>query len=314
MQQLPMYEILSKSLLLILTVFYSLPSSGQNQLTFPGAEGFGAYSKGGDGEQTLYASNLNDSCPESLRWAIEQEGSRALAPVKSGVYKWDDHPPKPGKLRESRKFLEGSSPHFEYLKIHATTQFPGAEPSKAHANEEFEECIIVKEGRMKVTIEGQSRILEAGGVILLTPRQMHSLENVGTTNLTYYVMKYKSKKKMDIARGIASGGSLMLNADSLAFKPSARGGGKAYFDRPTAMCERFEMHVTQLNSKGPSHKPHAHAETEIILVLSGETEMTIAGKEYKGSAGDFYFMDSQLLHGVRNATDEPCAYFAFKWK
>lgn len=247
-------------------------------------------------------------------WKKELDKREPLEAVESGVYRWEDQHIKRGELKESRKFLEGSSPHFEYLKIHASTQFPGAKPSKAHANDEFEECIIVKEGRMKVTIEGKSSILEAGGVILLMPQQMHSLENVGETNLSYYVMKYKSKKKMNIARGQVSGGSLMLNKDSLVFKSSARGGGRKYFDRPTAMCERFEMHITQLNHKGPSHKPHVHIETEIILVISGETEMTLDGKEYKASAGDFYFMNSQLSHGVRNATDKPCSYFAFKWK
>lgn len=236
-----------------------------------------------------------------------------LPPVKSGVYRWVEHPVKLSEDRESRKILEGTSPHFEYLEIHATTQFPGAKPGTAHANEDIEECLIVKEGTMKATIEGQSRILGAGSVILLMPQQMHSLENIGKSNLTYFVMRYRSKKKMDLERGQASGGSLMLNADSLDFKPSARGGGRAYFDRSTAMCERFEMHVTRLNKKGPSHEPHAHIETEIILVLSGKTEMMIDGKEYKGEPGDFYFMNSQLLHGVRNANDEPCSYFAFKW-
>ena len=238
----------------------------------------------------------------------------SLQAVDSGVYKWADHPAIPGNLRESRKFLEGSSPHFEYLRIHATTQFPGASPSRAHANEEYEECIIVKEGKMKATIEGKSQILETGGVVLLMPQQMHSLENVGNTPLTYYVVKYKSKKRMNIARGIASGGSLMLHADSLTFKPSSKGGGRKYFDRATAMCERFEMHVTQLNNKGPSHEPHTHEETEIILVLSGETEMTIGGNRYEGKAGDFYFLGSQLAHGVSNIGDKPCSYFAFKWK
>jgi len=236
-----------------------------------------------------------------------------LSPVKSGVYRWIDHPVKVGEEGESRKILEGTSPHFEYLEIHATTQFPGAKPGTASANEDIEECLIVKEGIMKATIEGRSQVLGAGGVILLMPQQMHSLENIGKGNLTYFVMRYRSKKKMDLERGHASGGSLMLNADSLTFKPSARGGGRAYFDRSTAMCERFEMHVTQLDKKGPSHEPHAHIETEIILVLSGKTEMTIAGKEYQGEPGDFYFMNSQLLHGVRNANDEPCSYFAFKW-
>lgn len=237
-----------------------------------------------------------------------------LKPVESGVFKWKDHPVEVSTDRQSRKIFEGSSTHLSYLEIHATTQFPGAKSSKAHANDDIEECIIVKEGKMEVSVEDRKATLGAGGVILLMPRQMHSVKNVGNTNLTYYVMRYRSKKKMDLERGISSGGTLLLNTDSLPFRPSARGGGRAYFDRPTAMCDRFEMHVTQLNTKGPSHEPHSHDETEIILVISGETELTIDGKVYQGSDGDLFLMESQLLHGVRNASDKPCSYFAFKWK
>lgn len=236
-----------------------------------------------------------------------------LQPVNSGVYKWAEQSVKFGDLKESRKILEGESTHFEYMEIHATTQYPGAEASHAHANDDIEECIIVKEGLMKVIRDEKNTVLGPGSVFLLLPHQMHSLQNAGDTNLTYYVMKYRSKKKIDYERGQASGGSLLLNADSLTFKPNSRGGQFAYFDRSTAMCERFEMHVTQLNQKGPSHEPHAHIESEIILVLSGETEMTIDGKEYSGTAGDFYFMDAPTKHGVRNASDKPCSYLAFKW-
>ena len=233
--------------------------------------------------------------------------------VMPGVYRWTDYEAILNDDRESRKMLEGTSPHFEYLEIHATTQYPGAEPSTAHANEDIEECIIIKEGTAEATTEGTSQILGAGSVILLMPQQIHSIKNIGKTNLTYYVMRYKSKKKMDLERGEASGGSLMLNADSITFKPSERGGGWVYFDRATSMCERFEMHVTQLNKKGPSHKPHTHIETEIIWVISGETEITIDDKEFTAGPGDFYFINSQLMHGVRNATNETCKYFAFKW-
>ena len=236
-----------------------------------------------------------------------------MKPVESGVYKWKDLSVKRNGDREGSVLFEGQSPHFDYFKIHSTTQYPGAKPSTAHANEDKEECIIVKEGTMEVTIDGETRILGPGGVVLLMPRQMHSLANAGDDNLTYYVMQYRSRKPMNISRGVSSGGSLMLNADSLEFKESSRGGSRPYFDRSTAMCERFEMHVTQLNKKGPSHNPHSHIESEIILVISGKTEMTIDGEEYTGDPGDLYFMDSQLFHGVRNATDEPCSYFAFKW-
>lgn len=238
-----------------------------------------------------------------------------LSPVESGVYAWESHPVKMGEKKESRKILEGTTTHFDYFKIHATTQYPGAAPSTAHANDVYEECIIVKEGTMNITIEGKSQLLQTGGVILLMPQQMHQIKNVGDDNLTYYVLKYKAKKEMDIARGQDAGGSLMLNRDSLTFKRSSRGGGIKYFDRPTAHTDRFEMHITHLNKKGPSHKPHAHDETEIILMLTGESSMIIDGKHYEGKAGDFYLMESQLQHGVSNASDtEPCSYFAFKWK
>ena len=237
-----------------------------------------------------------------------------LPTVQPEAYHWADRPVKVNGDRESGVFLEGTSPHFEYVKIHATTQYPGARPSPAHANKDMEELIIVKEGMMKATVDGKSKILGAGSVVLIMPQQMQSLENVGKSKLSYYAMKYRSKKPVNIERGLAAGGSVMLNADSLAFKTSERGGSRAYFDRPTAMCERMEMHVTQLNKKGPSHTPHSHLETEIILVVSGQTEMTIDGKEYKAGPGDFYFVNSELFHGVRNASDESCSYFAFKWK
>lgn len=236
-----------------------------------------------------------------------------LPAVQPGAYYWADRTLKISTDRESGVFLEGTSPHLEYVKIHATTQYPGAKPSPVHANKDMEELVIIKEGTMKATVDGKSKILGAGSVLVIMPEQMQSFENVGNGNLSYYAMKYKSKKPVNIERGITGGGSMMLNVDSLIFKLTEKGGGRPYFDRATAMCERLEMHVTQLNKKGPSHNPHAHIETEIILVISGQTEMTIDGKEYTAGPGDFYFINSELFHGVRNAADKPCSYFAFKW-
>jgi quercetin dioxygenase-like cupin family protein len=234
-------------------------------------------------------------------------GFAQLSALKPGVYRWSDRPVKVNGDRESGVFLEGTAPDLDYLRIHATTQYKGAKPSPAHINKEREELVIVKEGMMKATVNGKTKILGAGSVVLIMPQQMQSFENVGNGPLTYYAIQYKSIKPVNIERGIATGGSMMLNADSLVFKSTDKGGGRAYFDRATSMCERLEMHVTQLNKKGPSHTPHAHGETEIILVISGETEMTIDGMDYKAGPGDFYFVNSDLLHGLRNAADKPCS-------
>lgn len=234
--------------------------------------------------------------------------------VSPGVYKWGTLPVKAEAERETRPIMEGSSPHFAYLEIHAITQAKGAEPGPDHANDSIEALIIIKEGVAKITIEGKATVLGPEGVALLLPKQRHTIENIGDGPLSYYMMRYRSRLPVDQDRGMTAGGSLMLNADSLVFKPGKRGGGRPYFDRPTAMCENFEMHVTRLDQKGSSHQPHTHIDTEIILIISGETEMTIGGKDYFGKAGDLYFINSQLLHGIRNVTDNPCMYFAFKWR
>lgn len=52
---------------------------------FPGAEGYGSYSKGGRGGELIIVSNLNDSGPGSLRDAVEREGPRTILFEVGGI-------------------------------------------------------------------------------------------------------------------------------------------------------------------------------------------------------------------------------------
>jgi quercetin dioxygenase-like cupin family protein len=245
---------------------------------------------------------------------IAMTATAQLKPITSGVYHWNELPVKKDVQREFRSIMEGTTNEFSYFEVHATTQEKGATPKPPHAQTDIEELMIIKEGKMKATIGNKVSILGAGSVLLIAPGDMQTFENVGDGPLTYYVFQFRSRNGVDMERNNKAGGSLLLNADSLPFKESTKGAGKKYFDRPTATCSNYEIHITQLNKKGPSHAPHTHVDTEIILVIDGEAEMTIDGKDYKASAGDMIIAESGKLHGVGNATEKPCSYFAFKWR
>jgi mannose-6-phosphate isomerase-like protein (cupin superfamily) len=237
-----------------------------------------------------------------------------LKPVPSGVIHWSDLPVKKDNQREGRKIAQGTTNEFEYFEIHATTQEKGAVPRPAHTQKDIEEMIIIKEGSMKCSIGNKTTVLGRGGVLLIPPLEPQTFENVGNGPLTYYVFQFRSKKSMNMERSVQAGGTLLLNYDSLEYKETGSKGTRKYFDRPTAMCENYEMHITCLKEKGPSHTPHQHADTEIILIIDGNTEMMIDGKTYTAGPGDLYIAESGKLHGISNATEKPCSYFAFKWR
>lgn len=59
------------------------------QLSFPGAEGHGAFSEGGRNGELLIVDNLNDSGPGSLRDAVNRPGPRTIAFEISGIIDLD---------------------------------------------------------------------------------------------------------------------------------------------------------------------------------------------------------------------------------
>lgn len=237
-----------------------------------------------------------------------------LQPVRSGVFHWNDLPVKKDGLRESRKILEGTTAEFSWFEIHATTQLKGALPRPPHAQDSTEELIIIKEGTLKCSIGSKTEILGAGSVLLIPPKEKQVFENAGNGPVTYYVLMFRAIKPMDPERCIMAGGSLLINADTLKYTEKNDKGTRNYFNRPTTMCANYEMHTTTLHKKGPSHASHQHEDTEIILVISGEVEMIIDGKYFKGSAGDLFIAESGTVHGVGNPSAIPCTYFAFKWR
>jgi (S)-ureidoglycine aminohydrolase len=230
------------------------------------------------------------------------------------VCHWNSLETKKDSSRDRKEILEGRTPDLSMLEIHASTLGPGMAPHPPHTHSDMEELLIVKAGTLRATINGVASLLGPGSIALALPGDEHGFVNAGTTNATYYVLKFQTGSMLNTQRGRASGGSFTINWDTLAIQPTDRGEKREVFDRSTALFKRLELHATTLNPGRVSHAPHTHKQEEIILLRSGNVEMQIGDKFYPASAGDLVFLSSGILHALRNTGSGPCQYFALQWQ
>jgi len=255
---------------------------------------------------------------KKLFWAviflIPTIGLCQRTPVQSKMYAWKKPVNKIDKNIFSTTLLEGSVYDMEYLQMSSNAITPGKKKISLKVPGNEEHLLLMKSGKLTISIKDSTWTLGGGSIALLMPGENYAIQNATSDSCTYYLMKYRSKLPMDVARGNSSGGSLVKDWNKITFKPHDKGGIRNYFERPTAMCKRFEMHVTTLKEGIKSHEPHTHRAEEIVLIIDNKTEMQIDDKFYKGGAGDIYYLGSNVSHAIRNDGTGTCTYFAFQFE
>jgi len=182
---------------------------------------------------------------------------------------------------------------------------------KVTANQE--KFYIIKTGIADIELNDQKTQFNRGSVVCVLPGDKIQIKNNGNDLLQLYEMSYSAGEKINIERGVKAGGSFITLWDNIKFKPHERGGVRQFFDRPTAMFNRFDIHVTQLNVGFKSHEPHTHVNEEIILMLDGNAEVQIGTTHQKANPGDVILYGSNILHNITNVGSIPCLYFAIQW-
>lgn len=231
------------------------------------------------------------------------------APVKSGVYTPSGH-----AVRGRETVLRGSTSYFDDFQVDLVTIHPGDTASLKEKLDDMEELVIVKEGTLKVTINDAGKSVGPGSIAFVLPGDEHIYENASKKNVSYYLFKFKAKSTTDNQRGVNNGGSFIMNWEDVTLKPTDKGSLRSFFNRPTATCSKFEMHVTSLNEGLASHAPHTHPEEEIVLMLKGKARMNIDNKYYDAAPGAIIFLASGVPHALQNTGKGPAEYFAFQWR
>jgi quercetin dioxygenase-like cupin family protein len=162
--------------------------NGQTQIAGPGSTFFYA---SGDAHAV---KNVGDT--RATYWVINLATAETHTPaahnptptLKSGVFDWEKLTVKPSKVGEGRAVLNGSTVTLKNLESHITTVNAGEASHPAHRHPD-DEVILVKEGTLEVTINGQSQRAGAGSMFFFASNDLHGMRNVGTTRATYHVIR-----------------------------------------------------------------------------------------------------------------------------
>ena len=233
--------------------------------------------------------------------------------LRSGVTTWNNLKSEKTQTGERRQLFQGSTRDLADLSIHASTIAPGQTNHPPRAHTEFEELIIVKEGRLTVMINDSARTIGPGSLAMIIAGDSQSFRNDSPNPATYYVLRLKSKKTLDIPRGKKAGGSLVKEWTDLVMRKTDKGESRPIFDRPSSMFGRFEMHATALNPGFASHDPHTHRAEEIILMIKGDVTQQIDQSFHPATAGDLIYLASNNPHATKNTGKVQCGYFAIQW-
>ena len=232
--------------------------------------------------------------------------------LQSKVYQWDiNNNGSSNKVQKSTIFGgEGG-----VLAKHAMigVSIPTGKKWEGKVSVKIEKFYIIKTGIADIELNDQKLQLNRGSVVCVLPGDKIQIKNNSTNLLQIYEMSYSAGEIINIERGVKAGGSFITLWDNIKFKPHERGGVRQFFDRPTAMLNRFDIHVTQLNVGFKSHEPHTHVNEEIILMLDGNAEMQIGTDHQKANPGDVVLYGSNILHNLTNVGNTPCLYFAIQW-
>ncbi len=162
--------------------------NGATQVCGPGSVFFYAWNDAhavrnvGDTRATYWVINLATAKTHDP-YAINRAPS-----LGSGVHDWAKLTVLPTKVGERREVLKGSTATLESLTCHVTTLNPSEAAHAAHRHPD-DEIVIVKEGEMEATVNGQTTRGGAGSVFLFTSNDLHGMRNAGDTRASYYVIR-----------------------------------------------------------------------------------------------------------------------------
>jgi quercetin dioxygenase-like cupin family protein len=236
------------------------------------------------------------------------------ARLGSNIFRWEDLAVKTTSVGERRDVCDQPTATLARFESHVTTLNPGKISHSPHKHPQ-EEFIILKEGMVDVSINGQVQRAGPGSLFFFASNDLHNLACVGDKPATYIVFNVTTGATAaapteGAAKAVLPGrlSSRVVDWEKLEAKPTKTGERREVLNSPTVTCANLECHVTTLKPGEIPHAPHRHADEEIVIVKEGVMEATINGVSQRGGPGSIFFYGSNDEHGMKNVGGTTATY------
>jgi len=231
---------------------------------------------------------------------------------------WDSLAVRITPVGQSRAVFDNPTPTLEKLEVHITTLRPGMSSHPIHQHA-WEEMLLIKEGSVEVSINGQIHPAGPGALIFFASHDPHNLKNVGTTPATYYVINFATDLVHTVPNQPASeqavSGKLpssVIDCDRLPVTATPMGGTVTVLNSPTLTFLHLGSHITTLNV-GQSSKPDIIDNgDELFILKTGTLEASVNGVTARLKEGSFFYCAPNDKRTLRNIGTVPASYQVIK--
>jgi quercetin dioxygenase-like cupin family protein len=231
---------------------------------------------------------------------------------------WDSLAVRTTPVGQQRAVFDNPTHTLDKLEVHITTLLPGMESHPAH-HHAWEEMLLIKEGDVEATINGQKHRAGPGALIFFASNDPHNLKNIGDKPATYYVMVF-STDLVQTASGKPAAEqavpgklpSSVIDSNSLPVVPTATGSRVSVVSSPTLTFVALESHITTLNAGQSTAIEMVDPGDEFVVLKSGTVGVTVNGVTARMKEGSMMYWAPNDKRTIRNIGTTPASYHVIK--
>jgi uncharacterized cupin superfamily protein len=243
---------------------------------------------------------------------------RDSVPLGTTFVDFDSLTPRYTPVGLARAVFDAPTPTLEKFEVHITTLRPGMMSHAPH-HHPWEEMLLIKEGSLEVSINGEKHHAGPGSLVFFASHDVHNAVNAGDTAVTYYVINFytdlvhtvpNQPAAIQAVPGLLP--SSVIDCDHLPTTPTPTGARCQVVSSKTHTFLRLESHITTLNPGQSTLSNMIDSGDEFFVVKTGVVEAKVNHVTCRIKAGGCFYFAPNDGRAFKNVGVTPASYQVIK--